>query len=357
MKKESRLLRIGVLGCGPIAQFAHLEACQKARNAELFAMCDVAPDLLDRLAPFYQPRKTYTSYEDMLNDPQVEAVIIATSDIFHVEASQMAIQAGKHVLVEKPLATDIEECQKLLEVVQSSELHLQVGQMKRFDPGVAFAHDFINSELGEMVAYKGWYCDASTRYDATDSLHPVLIRSEHTKKPEENPKADLKRYYMLAHGSHLVDTARFLAGKIISVQAKLVQKTGMYNWFIHTEFASGCNGHLDLTVAIKGDWHEGFHIYGTQGSIFGKIFNPWYHKPGEVLAYSEKSGEYTQVLDNKANTYVLQLEAFADQVLHKKTNRGTDIYQGLESVQAMVAVSRSVESGERVKLSEIIGKV
>ena len=357
MKKDPHLLCIGILGCGPIAQFAHLEACQKAQNAELYAICDVAQDLLDRLAPFYQPRQTYTSYEEMLNDPQLEAVIIATSDAFHVEASRMAIQAGKHVLVEKPLAIDLESGLGLLKEVKSTDLLLQVGHMKRFDPGVAFARDFIDTDLGEIVAYKGWYCDASTRYDATDSLHPVVIHSENARKPAENPKADLKRYYMLAHGSHLVDTARFLVGEILSVKAKLVQKAGMYNWFIDTEFANGCNGHLDLTVAIKGDWHEGFHIYGTGGSVFGKIYNPWYQMPGEVKAYSEKSGQYSQVLDNKANTYMLQLEAFADQILHGKNNPATDIHEGLESVKTMLAIARSVESGERVKLSEVSGEV
>jgi len=50
VKKEERLLRIGVLGCGPISQMAHFDACRKARNAELYAICDLADDLLDKMA-------------------------------------------------------------------------------------------------------------------------------------------------------------------------------------------------------------------------------------------------------------------------------------------------------------------
>ena len=92
-KKEERRLRIGVLGCGPIAQAAHFESCTKARNADLYAICDVADDLRERMAATHAPQRQYADYAQMLADPEVEAVIIATSDAFHVPAS---IQAGSN---------------------------------------------------------------------------------------------------------------------------------------------------------------------------------------------------------------------------------------------------------------------
>src|SRR5881227_471246 len=103
MKKDARLLRIGVLGCGPIAQFAHFDACRKARNAELYAICDLAEDLLGKMAAIHGPRVTYRSYDEMLADPEVEAIIIAVADQFHVPLCLKAVAAGKPVLVEKPL--------------------------------------------------------------------------------------------------------------------------------------------------------------------------------------------------------------------------------------------------------------
>src|SRR5215831_8478944 len=108
MQKESRLLRIGILGCGPIAQFAHFDACRKARNAELYAICDVADDLRERMAAVHQPAVTYRDYDAMLADPQVEAVVVAIADAFHVAAALKALDAGKHVLVEKPMGTTVE---------------------------------------------------------------------------------------------------------------------------------------------------------------------------------------------------------------------------------------------------------
>ncbi|MCX6043663.1 MAG: Gfo/Idh/MocA family oxidoreductase, partial [Chloroflexi bacterium] len=97
IEKEARLLRIGLLGAGPIAQAAHFDACRKARNAELYAICDAAEDLLARMAAIHQPQVTYQDYAAMLADPQVEAVIIGVADQFHVPLARQALAAGKHV--------------------------------------------------------------------------------------------------------------------------------------------------------------------------------------------------------------------------------------------------------------------
>ncbi|HKG24502.1 MAG TPA: Gfo/Idh/MocA family oxidoreductase, partial [Thermomicrobiales bacterium] len=109
MTTEPRRLRIGVLGCGQIAQAAHLEACRRARNAELYAICDVAEDLLARMAIVHEPSVAYREYDQMLADPNVDAVVVAIADQFHVAAARRAIEAGKHVLVEKPLGVGVEE--------------------------------------------------------------------------------------------------------------------------------------------------------------------------------------------------------------------------------------------------------
>jgi predicted dehydrogenase len=113
MKKESRILRVGVLGCGPISQLAHFDACRKSRNAELYAICDLADDLRDKMAAIHDPQVSYKNYDEMLADPKVEAVIIGVADQFHAPLARKAVAAGKHVLVEKPLGVSIEECEAL----------------------------------------------------------------------------------------------------------------------------------------------------------------------------------------------------------------------------------------------------
>ncbi len=353
--KQDRQLRVGVLGCGPIAQAAHFEACTKAANATLYAICDVADDLRNRMAATHAPTRAFADYAVMLADPDLEAVIIATSDAFHVPAARMALQAGKHVLCEKPLAVSVEQATSLRADLAASGKLLQVGHMKRFDAGLQAAKAFIDDGMGQMVALKAWYCDNTHRYAMTDAVQPLLVTSKNARKPLENPKADLDRYYMLAHGSHLVDTARYFAGAIVAVDARQLNRAGIRCWFVDVEFASGVLGHLDLTVAVRMDWHEGFQIYGEQGSILGKTYNPWYYKSSDVDIFHEADGSTHRVLGADGHFYRRQLEAFADCVLTGAKMTGADIEDGIASVRAMVAIAQSARSGQPVRLADVSG--
>ena len=106
-------------------------------------------------------------------------------------------------------------------MVASSGKLFQVGHMKRFDPGLQSAKEFVETEMGQLLALKAWYCDSTHRYAVTDAVQPAIVRSASAKRPSTDPKANLKRYYMLAHGCHLLDIARYLCGEIIEVEARL----------------------------------------------------------------------------------------------------------------------------------------
>lgn len=350
-------LNVGVLGCGPIAQAGHFESCTKASNARLYAICDVADDLRERMAAMHAPEKSYASYDEMLADPKLDAVIIATSDAFHVPASLKALAAGKNVLCEKPLGIGLEEVLELEAAVKRSGKRLQVGHMKRYDAGLQEAHRFIKEEMGEIVALKAWYCDSTHRYPMTDATQPLIIKSARALKPKTDPKADLTRYYMLAHGCHLVDTARYFAGDIVAVTARLSRDKGMHCWFVDVEFASGTMGHLDLTVAVRMDWHEGFQIYGRHGSVIGKTYNPWYYKTSDVDIFRERDGMSYRPLGADGHFYRRQLEGFAAAILSNGPLTGAGIEDGVASVRAMLAIARSAAEGRRVRLDDVSGLI
>ena len=191
----------------------------------------------------------------------------------------------------------------------------------------------------------------------TDNLQPIIIRSANAKKPAGNPKADKNRYYLLTHGSHLVDTVRFLGGEIKSLQSRLVEKFGAYCWFVAVEFADGSVGHLDLTIAVRMDWHEGFQVYGEFGSVIGKTYNPWYLRASDVECFSIRDNQYHRLLGEDAHFYKLQIEGFADTILHNAPMRGADIEDGTAAIRALVAISRSVESGNWIQLADVVGGV
>jgi predicted dehydrogenase len=357
MSGEGRALNVGVLGAGQISQAGHFEACRKAENAELYAVCDVAEDLLERVAAIHAPKKVYGDYDAMISDSDVDAVIVAIADKFHVPMALRALEAGKHVLVEKPMGVTVEECEDLREAARASGLVVQVGTEKRFDEGIAFARDFIREQMGEMIALKAWYCDSTHRYTMTDALQPVIESSERARRPEGNPKADLRRYYVLGHASHLLDTARFLGGEIETIRTRLIEKFGAYCWFSEVEFADGSAGHLDLTIKVRMDWHEGFQIYGEHGSVIGKTYNPWYYRSSDVECFSEKDGQYHRLLGADGHFFRRQVEGFADSILDGAPMRGAGADDGLAAMRGMVAMARSAETGEAVRLAETGGGV
>jgi predicted dehydrogenase len=357
MKKEEQCLRVGILGCGPISQFAHLESVQKGRNVTLRAVCDADEALAQRFGQFYDAERIYLSYDAMLADDQVDAVIIATSDPFHVPGALKALSAGKHVFCEKPVGVSVEEVEQLARKVKETGLVFQIGHMLRFDPGIESAHDFIQNEIGELLALKAWYCDSTHRYTATDALQPLPRFGARALRPQGDKKANMQRYNMLAHGSHLVDLARYLGGPLKSVHARLSERFGAYCWFVETEFENGTLGHLDLTVAVRMDWHEGFQIYGEHGSAIARIYNPWYYKSSDVDIFHESDATYRRVLGADGHFYRRQLEGFADVILKGAPMRGATIEDGVASVRAMVAIMDSVRVGKPIALAGVSGAV
>ena len=139
------------------------------------------------------------------------------------------------------------------------------------------------------------------------------------------------------------------------MDARLLNRAGIRCWFVDVEFASGVLGHLDLTVAVRMDWHEGFQIYGENGSVLGKTHNPWYYKSSEVDIFHESAGETRRVLGADGHFYRRQLEGFADVILHGAPMTGADLEDGIASVRAMVAITQSVRSGQPVRLADVAG--
>jgi predicted dehydrogenase len=354
MHKDHRRLQIGLLGCGPLSQAAHLDAIRKARNADLYAICDVAQDLTQRIAAIYQPRAVYNDFGAMLADRQLDAVVIAVADQFHVPLAHQALAAAKSVLIEKPLGTTVEECESLRSAVNTSGLVLQIGNNRRFEPGMMAAQRFVRDELGAVLTLDAWYYDSIYRYTMQDNLYPVPVETAHSRRPVGDWKANRERYLLLTHGAHLVDTARFLAGPIVTVNARHRANQQMHGWSIEVEFESQAMGHLELISPRHGDFEEGFRIHGEHGSVSGKAPLPWFQR-ASVECF--KDGEYRRVLGEDGFTFKRQIEGFADSVLRGTPQHGADLEDGIAAVRTMVAISQSVAHATPVALADVSGPV
>jgi predicted dehydrogenase len=343
------VLKIGLLGCGPIAQFAHLPALAKARRVALHAICDGAEDLLHTMGQRYGVQQLYQDYATFLRQADIDAVLIAVADAFHVPLAVQAVAAGKHVLVEKPLGTNSAECCELLREVRRTGLKLQVGAMKRHDPGIAFAHRFVQERLGPILSVSGWYCDTLFRPALQETLLPPTATSRSAVRPSADPKTDHEHYSLVTHGAHLFDNLRYLGGSISSLAARHSEQCGQHSWHGLLDFEHGGAGHFELTVKVNADWSEGYRIYGQNGSVEVRTFLPFYYRPSEVRAFDARTEQWHTPLGAHSNPYKNQLEAFARSVLDGEPVN-PDASEGLATVQLLEAVEASVAAGERIEV-------
>ena len=249
----------------------------------------------------------------------------------------------------------VADAESLVLAAEQKGVLVQVGHNKRFDPGIESARNFLGAEAGQILSMRAWYCDSTHRYDNTDALQPLVYESRAAIRPAENLRADKRRYFLLTHGSHLFDLAKFLIGNIVAVRARLLERFGACSWFVETEFEDGCNGHLDLTVAVRMDWFEGFHIHAEHGSVVGRTFNPWYRRASEVNCFRETDATSLRVLGADGDSYRRQIEGFAAAVLGTAPSHGTTAEEGLACTRALRAVQISIAEGRRVTLAEAEG--
>jgi len=114
-------------------------------------VCDLDQARLAKASGRYPSVRTTTEFEDILGDPEVEAVLVATPISSHHELAMRALKAGKHVFVEKPLATSVEECDELCETADKAGLTLMVGHTFVYSPPVRAVHQILKSgELGDI---------------------------------------------------------------------------------------------------------------------------------------------------------------------------------------------------------------
>ena len=104
-------------------------------------------------------------------------MVFAVADQFHVPLCRQALAAGKHVLIEKPLGTTVDECEGLRVPVDASGLTLQVGNNRRFERGMMAVHRFVREELGAILTLDAWYYDSVYRYTMQDNLYPVPVQT------------------------------------------------------------------------------------------------------------------------------------------------------------------------------------
>ena len=341
------LVRIALIGCGRIAQVAHLPALEKAQGIDLVAVSDPSQDVAEAVARRYGVPDAYCDVTQIWNDPAIEAVVIAAPDRFHYHLTSAALRAGKHVLVEKPLASTAQECAALAELVAQTGLRLQVGAMKRHDAGLQFARSFIGDRLGEPSSFHAWYRIGDLRSGIEATLFPPVYAEPDVHTVENSFKVDRQRYLLATHGSHIFDTVRFLLGDIATVAARHHTHGRDQAWSVLVTTASGAIGTVAIAADVPGLPAEGIEIFGTTGSVRVDTYFPFYRLPSTVQAYADGQVVVPTLTDGDA--YERQAEAFA-RAVRDDVAPTPDVADGLAAVTLIEAAAASVDSGQEVKL-------
>src|SRR5262245_36863095 len=124
MAEKRKAIQLGVIGCGGVTETRHLPALRKVPGVEVVAVADLDPDRLKRVADRFSIRQRYTNFAMLLDNPGIEAVAVCVPAEFHVEVALAALEAGKHLFIEKPLALSLAEADRL--IARAGQLPYQV---------------------------------------------------------------------------------------------------------------------------------------------------------------------------------------------------------------------------------------
>jgi predicted dehydrogenase len=336
-------VRVALIGCGRIAQVAHLPAIEKAEGIELVAVSDPSEEVVRAVARRYDVVSAELSR--VLADSEIEAVLVAAPDRFHYSIAAAALRADKHVLVEKPLASTIEDAGKLVDLVQQTGMILQVGAMKRHDPGVQYARQFMIERLGEVRSFHAWYRIGDLRASVEATLFPRIYADPSARDAEAAFKADRRSYLLATHGSHIFDTVRYLLGDIGSLLARHRDDGKDQLWQLLLTTKSGAVGTVSINVDVPGEPAEGIEIFGLSGKVRVDTHFPFYRLASTVHAYADGETIVPTLTDGDA--YRRQAEAFA-RAIRDGSPPTPDVNDGLRAVQLIEATTTAVESGAEV---------
>jgi predicted dehydrogenase len=335
-------LRIGVLGTGVIIRDYHLVTLRDHPRAEVVAAGNLHPGSLERLAADFDIPKTYASFEEMAADPAIDAVVIGLPNYLHAPATIQMLQAGKHVLCEKPMAMSVAEGEGMIEAARRAGRKLMIAHMWRFDKEILWLRDVVASgRLGKVFKAKS---HAIWLYEGPRPESWFVQR----KFAGGGALADM--------GVHSIDTLRFVLGGACPRKVFANADTHFRDIELDDtatlllEFEGGIVG------LIEAGWYhwyadglEGYtQVFGTKG--YARALPSELHAPTEGVwsVTTPKMPARRQQCD--LPMYQAQMDHFVDCVLNDRepTPNGMD---GLWALRVLEAAYRSAETGEAVQIA------
>ena len=310
----NKKINLAICGVGRFASRRIIPAIYQCENIELTALVSRSSNQ----GTLYSSINRYHDLNDLIAEKSVDAVYIASPNIYHAEQSILCLQGGVHVLCEKPMATNYKDCQSMLSVAKKMDLHIGVGHMLRFSPALKLARVWLNQGfLGKLFKVD------------------VVF---HYKLPEgrggwSNEKKFSGGGVLLDAGIHCIDVIRsFLGNNIVARSAKIdksYNKGGVESQALLEFTCDYVHGSIDLSS--KSDYRSVLEITGSQGIILIENFAATWESVTVTLYNYNKSTLLKQAVVDVSEIYSSQLKEFANNIINR-TNSTLD-YSAAKNVK------------------------
>lgn len=322
-------LNIGLIGCGRIAEIAHMPAYRQIRKGRVIAVADVDETRARNLAEQFDVKSSYGDPAAILENQDIDVVDICLPIHLHSKFVLAAIDQGKHVFCEKPFALNVSEADSIVRKLSSTNLKLMVGYNQRFEPQFRKMQDLFKSRmLGRLTTIEGKHakCDSPEKY------LPPNWRSD----PRKGGGA------LLDHACHKFDMINWFAGKPTSVKAISAYNLGTEaedTAAVIVKHETGVISMLSLTLYCAAPVNELdiFALYGDKGTI---SFSSTAKKELKLYLRGRLLGRttgFTRIgLSQKEDSYTLELATFLDSIL-----KGTDPPVTAEDARTVLQISEA----------------
>ncbi len=329
-------VKFGVIGLGWFGE-KHCEALASLPNVELHSLCTRTKSRLKEVAQRFGVKKTFTDYNEMLADPELEAVNIVTMWDQHAAPTLAALKAGKHVFCEKPMASTMADCRKMVAAAQKAKGFFMVGHICRFNPRYALAKRAIEEgRIGKIVSM-------SARRNLPRWIVTGIL-------PKIGP--------IMGDGVHDTDVMLWLTGaKIVSAYAQTVEIRGLGNPDLGQtmyRFDSGATAILEQVwflpenSAMQID--ERLEVVGTEGSIQVNDTTPNFCVCDKDGVRYPDTTYWSTYYGRLWGALPAELQYFADCCLKGEPPTVVPVEESMAAVEACLAAEKSAATGRIVKL-------
>ncbi len=339
------MLKVGIIGCGKIAQLRHLPEYAENPDCAVHALYDTVPERAREMAELYGGT-AYDTVDALLAAPGLDAVSVCAANTAHAPITIAALRAGKHVLCEKPMATSLADCEQMDAASRENGKLLMIGHNQRFADSNRVARELISQgEIGEILSFQSNFGHQGPE-QWTGQTNPWFFDK---KQALFGAIADL--------GIHKIDILHYLTGQYTTEVTAMVETlhktfpdgspiTVDDNALCILRMSGGALGTVRASWTFYGREDNSTRIYGTKGVL--RIDDD----PKHALIIEKKTGESIQYEIGKIATNEEQLagirknSGIIDAFVHAVKTGTPPISSGSEALHAMRAVFGALRSAE-----------